>query len=293
MQSDTRDFNINTPGAHCSGVIFMSPSLKTADIMKKAYDLILDLPPGKLDDQRILNEIMEARTLDPKAYPNGYRYFNHREKCWDRPILIHNNHIKGLEAKIDRFMKNGLWYLETYAGYDPRQQTSVGAINAVREALQKYEDPNILVFGSGYDAGVWHHLSNNTVILEHEDKWAEIGREKGADVRKVSYVNTKGDLKLAKDIAKKNVNKWLESLDPDIKFQKWDIIIIDGPQGGAATRAMPIYASIYLSNEGGTIFVDDYNRKAETELVEELKEAGMHLSRVVDIRDGLAEVINP
>jgi GR25 family glycosyltransferase involved in LPS biosynthesis len=177
-------------------------------------------------------------------------------------------------------------------GYDSRQQTSIKAIEAVKKALQKYEDPSILVFGSGYDSGVWHNMSKNTVILEHEDEWTEIGRKKGADVRKVVYVDVKGDISLAKDLAKKNLPTWLNSLDEDVTYQKWDVIIIDGPQGWLATRAMPVYASIYLSNKGGTIFVDDYNRKAEMELVEELKKAGMHLQRVINTRDGFAEVIN-
>jgi hypothetical protein len=111
MQSDTTNFNINTPGEHCTGVIFMSPSLKTADIMNKASNLILGLPPGKLDDQNILNKTLKARTLDPKAYPNGHRYFKHKDRCWNKPILIHNNYIIGLDAKIDRFKKHGLWYI--------------------------------------------------------------------------------------------------------------------------------------------------------------------------------------
>ena len=111
MQSDTTNFNINTPGSHCAGVIFMSPSLKTADIMKKAYDLVLDHPHDKGGDQKILNKTMKAMTLDPRAYPNGHRYFKSREQCWNKPILIHNNWIKGLDAKVDRFKKHGYWYV--------------------------------------------------------------------------------------------------------------------------------------------------------------------------------------
>jgi hypothetical protein len=112
MQSDSTTFAKSAQGHHCSGVIFISPSLKIADKMKNAYELILSRPPGKMDDQGVINEtISDIGTLDPASYPNGHRYFNEREKCDKIPILIHNNWIIGLNPKIERFKKHGLWYI--------------------------------------------------------------------------------------------------------------------------------------------------------------------------------------
>ena len=66
-----------------------------------------------MDDQGVINEtISDIGTLDPSSYPNGHRYFNEREKCDEIPILIHNNWIVGLNPKIERFKKHGLWYID-------------------------------------------------------------------------------------------------------------------------------------------------------------------------------------
>ena len=115
MQSDSETFEKSVQGNHCSGVIFISPSLKIAEKMKNAEELILTRDPGSKywDDQGVINEtISDIGTLDPASYPNGHRYFNEREKCDEIPILIHNNWIVGLNPKIERFKKHGLWYID-------------------------------------------------------------------------------------------------------------------------------------------------------------------------------------
>ena len=112
MQSDSKTFAKSVKGDHCAGVIFISPCLKIAEKMKNIEKLILSRPSGKMDDQGVINEtISDIGTLDPASYPNGYRYFNEREKCDKIPILIHNNWIAGLNSKIERFKKHGLWYI--------------------------------------------------------------------------------------------------------------------------------------------------------------------------------------
>ena len=49
MQSDSTTFAKSAQGHHCAGVMFISPSLKIADKMKNAYELILSRPPGKME----------------------------------------------------------------------------------------------------------------------------------------------------------------------------------------------------------------------------------------------------
>lgn len=112
MQSDRADFKV-TPEYFCSGVIYAAPSSKTADVMKAAYPLILEKSDeSSMHDQEVLNELLtDVGTLSPEGYPNGHRYFEERSKCLEVPILIHNNYIVGVSAKIDRFKKNGLWFV--------------------------------------------------------------------------------------------------------------------------------------------------------------------------------------
>jgi hypothetical protein len=112
MQSDRPDFRL-FPSNHCAGVIFMAPSTHTADIMKKAYDLVIHMKADSMHDQEVLNSILtDVGTLSPGGYPNGKRFFEKRSDCWERPVLVHNNWIVGLKSKVQRFKDHGLWFIE-------------------------------------------------------------------------------------------------------------------------------------------------------------------------------------
>jgi hypothetical protein len=111
MQSDRPDFELS-PSYYCSGVIFMAPSSETADIMERSYHLILKMKAISLHDQEVLNNILtDVGTLSPGGYPNGNRFFEKRSDCWENPVLVHNNYIIGLAAKIQRFKDHGLWFV--------------------------------------------------------------------------------------------------------------------------------------------------------------------------------------
>lgn len=63
-------------------------------------------------DEACLNEeINEAkvpiRFLDQRLFPDGNVYFNHNIR--DDALVVHNNFICGLQAKIARFKEHGLW----------------------------------------------------------------------------------------------------------------------------------------------------------------------------------------
>jgi len=67
------------------------------------------------DDQLIMNEIALTKynehiaLLSEDLFPNGHVYYIQGRK--DNAMIVHNNWIKGLQAKIDKFKEEGLWYL--------------------------------------------------------------------------------------------------------------------------------------------------------------------------------------
>jgi hypothetical protein len=47
--------------------------------------------------------------LSEDLFPNGHVYYIQGRK--DNAMIVHNNWIKGLQSKIDKFKEEGLWYL--------------------------------------------------------------------------------------------------------------------------------------------------------------------------------------
>ena len=74
---------------------------------------------GRLADQNsfnivLKNEDIKLAILDLKDYPNGSRYFNNINSIYKNytPKIVHNNYIVGTKNKIERFKKNGLWFIK-------------------------------------------------------------------------------------------------------------------------------------------------------------------------------------
>ena len=114
----------------CTGVVFIRSNKKT----KKFYDECLDLHMKNIEldkstgDQAAFNQIMVERhrhglsdlsvnVFPHETFPNGQIYF---ESTVDKNgmYLFHNNHISGLDAKIDRFKDNGYWFIDNDDFYD-------------------------------------------------------------------------------------------------------------------------------------------------------------------------------
>ena len=122
MQNDHNNYSKNAVGRnregktvynHCTGVMFIAPTKFMIDIMDQAYPKILEIKDGGLTDQKILNDIIPLSnigTLCPYDYPNGWRYFISKKTNLN-PILIHGNWCRGVQEKIRRFKKYGLWYI--------------------------------------------------------------------------------------------------------------------------------------------------------------------------------------
>ena len=67
------------------------------------------------DDQLIMNRIALSKYNDHVAllsedlFPNGHVYYIQGRK--DNAMIVHNNWMKGVETKIEKFKEEGLWYL--------------------------------------------------------------------------------------------------------------------------------------------------------------------------------------
>jgi len=118
MQSDKPSFEPDGFGHYCTGVMFAAPCAENEKIFRKSARITRERKMGCGDDQSAVNDYCRERqinikTLDPAAFPNGWRYFEStetRDQCWKTPVLIHNNYIIGSQ-KIERFKKNNLWFI--------------------------------------------------------------------------------------------------------------------------------------------------------------------------------------
>lgn len=47
--------------------------------------------------------------LSPEEFPNGHVYYVQNKK--DQALIVHNNHMLGVDTKINKFKEEGLWYV--------------------------------------------------------------------------------------------------------------------------------------------------------------------------------------
>lgn len=69
------------------------------------------------DDQILINNIIqstpeyakECALLNQKVFPNGYVYYTLGEKL--NAVIVHNNHMVGIDTKINKFKQENLWFI--------------------------------------------------------------------------------------------------------------------------------------------------------------------------------------
>lgn len=123
FQDESEDFNENGEG--CTGFMVFKPNIKSIDLLLHSQKLMKDNWDNRdwqssSADQKAINiAIKEVKGLnysyfDAKDYPNGVRYFNNIDTVYKdyTPVMVHNNCIKGLDNKIQRFKKHGLWFIK-------------------------------------------------------------------------------------------------------------------------------------------------------------------------------------
>ena len=109
---------------YCSGFMLFKPNEK---IKKYLNDIITSMERdfSKIDpnrkkgyaDQLYFNKLhnkhnINVGVLSQLDFPNGTRYFDNYTMYRDYiPVIVHNNCIKGLKNKIERFKKYALWFI--------------------------------------------------------------------------------------------------------------------------------------------------------------------------------------
>jgi hypothetical protein len=136
FQCDSNTLDSKTcSNKYCSGFIYIKTSKLTINVFKDINDsyhtkiLKTDGIWDGLGDQLTINQIIskwvqsndnniKVHALDLKLFPNGAIYFgtNNNDSLLTttekgNAFIIHNNWIKGLVNKIQRFKDNNLWFI--------------------------------------------------------------------------------------------------------------------------------------------------------------------------------------
>ena len=103
-------FQTDVPGSLiCSGLMVFNDT-------KECCNMIEECGLNETeDDQILINQIAltkysTAVALLPMEYfPNGHLYYTIGMK--DKALMVHNNHMVGIETKINKFKQEGMWYV--------------------------------------------------------------------------------------------------------------------------------------------------------------------------------------
>ena len=100
----------------CGGLFYVQPGHAALDVLHD-WEKRLRTPGAGAKNQPHYNgalhdsPTLRVRTLPCDLFPNGYRYASDawRQVQQRRPVLVHNNWIKGSDAKLRRFREWGMW----------------------------------------------------------------------------------------------------------------------------------------------------------------------------------------
>lgn len=111
----------------CTGFMYIKPNTRTISFFQEIIDEVVS-QDYRINDQNALDLLVKAKgllkfsnlrglkinVLDVCKFPNGCRYFDKSDvhcKAEDA-LIIHNNHIVGIENKRARFEKHGLIFAD-------------------------------------------------------------------------------------------------------------------------------------------------------------------------------------
>lgn len=129
FQSDNRFGDVNDKTNVNSGFYYIKNKNKVKEIFLLWNTYLNRQNIGNTSkiygDQDVLQYVLktnknhfEWNIFDSTLYPNGKVYFDMHvsQKHGIIPFMIHNNWIVGIKGKIERFKKNGLWFLSNVRG---------------------------------------------------------------------------------------------------------------------------------------------------------------------------------
>jgi hypothetical protein len=126
-------------------------------------------------------------------------------------------------------------------------------------------ETKMLVFGLGYDSKMWYNNNKNTYFIEDKQEYIDLNNNDIPSSNIIKY--TYNNISVAKSfiISDEEIEKYI--IPKEIKeLGKFDIILIDGPEGydiKRTGRLIPYYWSSLLSKKGSLIYCDDSSRPLE------------------------------
>lgn len=127
----------------------------------------------------------------------------------------------------------------------------------------------LLIFGVGKDSKLWVRANEGgtTVFVEHEPEWIAKTQQDLPDTRivRVRYGTRRWQWRFLKELPRL---LWMSDLPSDVAEAKWDVIFVDSPQGGKASRPgrmKSIYTASVVAARGDAtqVLVHDCDRKVE------------------------------
>jgi len=125
---------------------------------------------------------------------------------------------------------------------------------------------NLLVFGVGNDSPLWHCINKGgkTVFIEDRMDWF-IKKKKEYPFLEAYIVEYKTKISEWRELLG-NPKKLRLDFPKSVSETKWDMVLVDGPEGWAENtpgRMKSIYWSSRLVKKGGIVFVHDSEREVE------------------------------
>lgn len=107
--SDRVLFQCDIPGSViCSGFMIFNSTKQCDNLVKECGENTQE------DDQILINTIATKYTdsvalLNQELFPNGYVYYTLNKK--EKAVIVHNNHMVGIQTKINKFKDENLWLI--------------------------------------------------------------------------------------------------------------------------------------------------------------------------------------
>ncbi|PSC72079.1 glucuronoxylan 4-O-methyltransferase 1-like [Micractinium conductrix] len=153
-----------------------------------------------------------------------------------------------------------------------------GSVHAASEARGGDSGARLLVFGVGFDSGVWAAVNckGRTVFLEHNAIWlGKATKKRDLEAYLVSY---RGDVGKPEEFFAK---PWLMEVPAAIEDACWDVILVDAPTGYKAGLPGRMESTFYAVStarrcieanevEEVTIYLHDAQRPVEKQIIAEL-----------------------
>lgn len=148
-------------------------------------------------------------------------------------------------------------------------QGTVDEYRYLHDIIAKRAPCRLLIFGVGRDSKLWVRTNEGgtTVFVEHEPEWIALTQRDLPTTRivRVRYGTRRWQWWLLKEWPSL---LWMRDLPADIAEAPWDVIFVDSPQGGKASRPgrmKSIYsASVIAARGDGTqVLAHDCDRQVE------------------------------